>query len=139
MPRNFPRRYRRAISGVFTGDLAPVGVLSINDPSTGLGLVFRMSIVREDQPSVTTEKMQGYFVSNVPGLTLTAQLWIASDDEQSASSNWVMVGTPLAAIPQSRLFQACCLIAGADAFVQITPSVPMGIGDTLTLFQEEIA
>jgi len=139
MPRNFPQRYRRIITGPFAGDAPPAGVLTFNDPVAQTGLVFRMSKSRVDHPqSPPTERLQGFFVSSVAGLTCDLQLWIASFDQSSGTSVWTRVGDPFLAAIQGRDWESAGQIEDADAFVQVTPSVALLAGQTITLQMEEV-
>lgn len=137
MAREFEFRFRRRIAGVFAGDAAPSGALVVNDPSTGIGTQFNMALTRRrDQPS---ERPQGYWAPALAGFagTLTLQLWIVGSGS-GVTTQWVQVGTPLAAVPGLRLFEATGWIIDANTFIQVTPSVPMIAGEGLDLFLEEI-
>jgi hypothetical protein len=138
MPRDFALRYRRVIAGPFAGDPAPAGALALNDIVTGAGVLFRMRTARPDYFASSTFRLQGYLTSSVVGLTVTMQLWISSGLGTDPASDWIAVGDPLTSMPLSKLFDACGQTEDADSFIQLTPSAPLILGDTLTLFQEEV-
>lgn len=124
--RNFANRFHRQMVNGFVGDPAPA------DPMAA-GLVWSMLLDRPDKPDRATGRFQGYFTSNVPGLTCTLTLWI-----HGILTDWVQVGAALAAVGQNVSFEVAGTIEDADAHVRVVPSAPLGVGETIDLWLEEI-
>lgn len=131
MPRNFATRFRRVIPDPFVGDAVPV-VATGNNPVTGIGEAFLMSPVRLDEHRKPTRLFQGYYTAVGFAGTLTLQAWI-----NSGAGDWIQFGTALAAVPALRLFEATGQTEDATMVLQVTPSVPFGAGESVTLYLEE--
>jgi len=135
--RNFVSSFRRIQVGPWAGDAAPVNGQVLNVPTTGVGNLFRVSILVGDLSKLST-KLQGYFTSSVVGLTASMQLYIAAGDGLAAGT-WLAVGDPITAVPQSRLVVTAGFVGDADVVIAVTPSAALaGAGDDLTLFLEAI-
>lgn len=124
--RNFATRFVRNLIEPFAGDAAPV------DPMAA-GTTFAMALRKTDDAPAQTSRLQCYFRSNVGGLTMTMQLYVHGQD-----ANWILVGGALAAVPQNRMV-TCGLIEDALAFIMLTPSAPLGVGETADFFAEEVS
>lgn len=137
MPRNFLTRFMRTIAGPFAGDAAPGAAQVVNNPATGAGTLFRMAPTRPDDMRRATNGWQGYYTATGAWAgTLTLQLWVNAA-LGTTPGDWVQVGTPLAGVPEARLFEANGYIEDADVFVQVTPSVATALGEDISLFLEE--
>jgi len=134
--RYFASRFRRLMTAGFAGDAAPAGGQVLNNPTTGAGVLFRMAPRLHADPSTRTKRLQGYLRSNVVGILCDLQLWISAGDG-TAANDWIAVGDPDFNVPVRRLWESAGLIMNPDAFVQITPSVPLGAGETLEFLAEE--
>ena len=139
--RDFAVVFRRVIDGPFAGDAAPVGAEIVNDPTSGVGALFRMELGRRDATQALTRRFQGYYTAVGFAGTLTLELWINSGSG-TIPNDWIAVGDPAVppvAIGPNRLFQTCGLTEDADAFVQVTPSAPLILGESITIFLEEVS
>lgn len=137
MARSLGVSFRRAIAGPFAGDAPPVGAQVVNVPATGVGVLYRLPLGRRDDPGQAVRRIQGYYTAVGFAGTLTLQGWIAAGDG-TAAGDWIQYGLPLPLVPALRLFETVANHEDADLVVQVTPSVPLILGESLLIYLEEI-
>lgn len=136
MARSFGTSFHRTIAGPFAGDAAPAGAQVINVPTTGVGVLYRLPLVRTDKPDKAVRCVQGYY--SVVGFagTLTLQAWIAAGDG-TAAGDWLAWGTTLPGVNALTLFETVSNTEDADLVIQVTPSVALIGGQSIELYLEE--
>lgn len=124
MARGFATAFHRQMVVGFAGDVPPV------DPMAA-GTTWQMGLARADRPASPAKTFQAYYSTNA-AITITAQLWIHGE-----GADWIIAGAPLAAIAGLRGFECPGKLDDALIHLQVTPTAPLGAGETIDLYLEE--